>query len=129
MEALCWGGRHAERHTCLVAHSYGGLVGSGVIERVAAPVSSIVWVDAFLPTDGERPMDVNPATRAAVDAALESGNAGLPPVDASEFVTSEADRVWVNSKMTSHPIGTLTRPMRLTGAREKVARKTYVRPV
>ena len=38
---------------CLVAHSYGGYPASGALERIGNRVSSIVWVDALKPADGQ----------------------------------------------------------------------------
>jgi pimeloyl-ACP methyl ester carboxylesterase len=35
------------RDVCLVAHSYGGWIGSGALEHIGDRVSSIIWVDAF----------------------------------------------------------------------------------
>ena len=37
----------------LVGHSYGGFVISGVAEKVGAKIGSIVFLDAFVPEDGE----------------------------------------------------------------------------
>ena len=38
---------------CLVAHSYAGYPASGALERIGSRVSSIVWVDALKPADGQ----------------------------------------------------------------------------
>src|SRR6185436_17945607 len=37
------------------------------------------------------------------------------------------DRAWVDSKTTPQPNGVAIQPIKLTGAREKVAKKTYIR--
>jgi hypothetical protein len=37
------------------------------------------------------------------------------------------DRVWVDTKLTPQPIGVSLQKIRLTGARDRVATKTYVR--
>ncbi len=42
---------------CLVAHSYGGWPSSGALEQIGDRVSSIVWVDAFKPEDGQKGAD------------------------------------------------------------------------
>src|SRR5437870_12892691 len=39
---------------CLVVHSYGGWPGSGAIEQALDRISSIVWLDAFKPENGQR---------------------------------------------------------------------------
>jgi hypothetical protein len=40
---------------------------------------------------------------------------------------NEKDRAWVDSKVTLQPVGVALQPIRLTGARDRVAEKTYIR--
>ena len=115
---------------CLVVHSYGGWVGSGALEQIGGRVSSIVWLDAFKPQDGQKPIDfTNEGFRKAFLNSTEKGEPGfpiptpkLPPV----FV-NEKDRDYVESKLTPQPVGMYAQAIRLSGAREKVAKKTYIR--
>jgi pimeloyl-ACP methyl ester carboxylesterase len=109
------------KDACLVAHSYGGYPSSGALEQISDRVSAIVWLDSFLPENGQRPIDLTtPVNRAIVLA----GNS-VPKADV--FLVNEKDRAWVDSKLTPQPPGTYLQPMRLTGARERVARKVYIR--
>lgn len=39
---------------------------------------------------------------------------------------SEADRTWVDGKATPQPLGTFTQKLSLTGAYQRVSRKTFV---
>lgn len=55
---------------CLVAHSYGGYPASGALERIGNRVSSIVWVDAFKPADGQSLHDEVPFP--VVDGAISA---------------------------------------------------------
>jgi hypothetical protein len=65
-------------NVCLVAWSYAGFVGAGALESIGARVSSIVWLDAFLPTDGQTVPDLSAeAVRNAVQTAVEKSTAGL----------------------------------------------------
>ncbi len=45
----------------------------------------------------------------------------------SAFGVNEKDQAWVKSKLTDQPNGVATQPIKLTGAREKIAKKTYIR--
>jgi len=54
---------------CLVAHSYGGVPASGAIEQIGSRVSSIVWVDAFKPEDGQKQADKTSFRQALLDSA------------------------------------------------------------
>ena len=42
----------------LVGHSYGGMVITGVAEQLESRIASIVFVDAFIPGDGQSVVDV-----------------------------------------------------------------------
>ena len=115
------------KNVCLVCWSYAGFVGAAALERAGARVSSIVWLDAFLPADGQCVADVT-ALGKTVQAAADKGELGfgatgsIPPV----FV-AERDRPFAESKVTPQPVGTLLQPVRVSGALARVARKTYVR--
>jgi len=113
----------------LVVHSYGGWIGSGALEAIGNHVSSIVWLDAFMPADGEKPLDfTNETFRKIAQAAIDKGEAGFaPPPKIPAVFVAERDQAFVESKLTAHPVGTYVQPIRLSGAREKVTKKTYIR--
>jgi len=115
--------------TVLVGHSYAGWVISGVVEQVLPRVRSIVFLDAFMPEgDGTRFIDNAPeVSRRVTLAAFERGEVSLPAPPAATLNVNEKDRSWVDSKMTPQPLGVLLQPIRLTGARDRVAKKTYIR--
>jgi len=116
------------RDICLVGHSYGGWPVSGAAEQIFDRISSLVFLDAFLPDNGERPIDrTTEQIRAGMLAAIERGEVGRAAPTAAMFHVNEKDRAWVDSKLTPQPIGVYVQPIRLTGAREKVAKKTYIR--
>jgi pimeloyl-ACP methyl ester carboxylesterase len=116
------------RDICLVAHSYGGFPVSGALEKVFERVSSVVFLDAFVPRDGQKGLDVaSEFSRKATLEAIAKGEISSGPPRAEAFHVNEADRAWVDSKLTAQPIGVALQPIRLSGAREKVARKAYVR--
>jgi pimeloyl-ACP methyl ester carboxylesterase len=116
------------RDVCLVVHSYGGWPGSGALEQIGDRVSAIVWLDAFKPKDGERSFDsANEFSRKALLAAVAKGEPGRPAPKAEAFHVNEKDRAWVDSKTTPQPNGVSLQPIKLTGARERVANKTYIR--
>ncbi len=117
------------KDACLVAHSYGGWPCSGALEQIGDRVSSIVWLDAFLPKDGERGADAaSEFSRKSLAEAVAKGEPGRrgPPAKAFGVVT-EADQKWVDSKVTLQPNAIPMQPIKLTGARDKVAKKTYIR--
>ncbi|HLV86811.1 MAG TPA: alpha/beta hydrolase [Candidatus Sulfotelmatobacter sp.] len=85
----------------LVGHSYAGMIISGVVEENPAQVKSLVFLDAFVPEDGQKVLDLLPADVGVYfrSVASEQGDGwrlpggdslldlwGLPPGEAREFV-------------------------------------------
>jgi len=112
----------------LCGHSYGGLVVSGVAEQVADKIGSIVFLDAFLPDNGDSMMELTAqAVRDQIKAASERGELGVPPRSAAAFLVNEKDRAWVDSLCVPQPIGCMTEKVKLSGARERIGKKAYIR--
>jgi len=112
----------------LVGHSYGGCVISCVAESAPDAISSVVFLDAFIPDNGDATIDlVQPAVQEVIRAALKRGEMTIPVRDAAAFNVNEKDRAWVDSLAGPQPILTMTEKLNLTGARERIAKKTYIR--
>ncbi len=112
----------------LCGHSYGGFVISGVAEQMAPALRSLVFLDAFVPQNNESSYDLtNTAVQESIRAALARGDLGIPPRCAEAFKVNEADRAFVDRLCVPQPIATFTDKIALTGARERIARKTYIR--
>jgi pimeloyl-ACP methyl ester carboxylesterase len=107
---------------CLVAHSYGGFPASGALERIGNRVSSIVWVDALKPADGQSFRDEVPF-QAEDGTITRPAPKAVPPTSFHD----PKDAAWFLSKLTPHPVGSWLQPLKLSGARERVAKKTYIR--
>jgi pimeloyl-ACP methyl ester carboxylesterase len=112
----------------LCGHSYGGFVVSGVAEQMAPAIRSIVFLDAFVPRNGESVQDLTgPAVKESIAAALQRGDLAIAPRAAEAFGVNEMDRAWVDRMCVGQPIATFTEKIVLTGARERIARKSYIR--
>ncbi len=99
----------------LVGHSYGGMIITGVATKRAAKISSLVYIDAFLPQDGEALWDL--ATdwerKHFIDAQRDSPGLVAP------FPGSP-------SNLTRHPLLTLLEPVHLSGDEKLIKRHTYI---
>ncbi len=116
------------KDVCLVAHSYGGFPASGALEQIGSRVSSIVWIDALIPENGEKPIDLAlEATRKLAMAATERGDLTLRAPPAAIFLVNEHDGTYVDAKLTPHPLATYYQPIKLSGVRDRIAKKTYIR--
>src|SRR3954464_3371687 len=96
-------------NVCLVAWSYAGFVAAGALESIGNRVSSIVWLDAFLPTDGQKVADyaVGGPFAKIIQTAIEKGEASVgPPKQFGPAVVAERDQAFALSKVTAQPIST-----------------------
>jgi len=112
----------------LVGHSYAGWVCSGALETVEKQVGSLVMVDAFLPVDGSSAYDTNkPEQQVNLDKLRAEGVLKRPAPPARAFVKTEENIAWVDAKMTPQPLAAVFTPISLTGARERIAKKMFIR--
>jgi pimeloyl-ACP methyl ester carboxylesterase len=107
----------------LVGHSYGGMVITGVAERIRERIAAIVYLDAFLPSDGQSQYAFRGPSAGPVPEHL------VQPISAAVFRVNDKDAAWVDSKMTPHPVKCFTEPLTVTGAYASIAQKVYIRAV
>jgi hypothetical protein len=91
-------------------------------------VRALVYLDAYIAEDGKSNLDLDTPEAAALCLDLAKSNDGVSmlPMSAERFGVNAADRAWVDGKCTPQPLATFTERLRLTGAHERVARRTYV---
>jgi pimeloyl-ACP methyl ester carboxylesterase len=111
----------------LVGHSYGGMVITGVADRVPGRVAQLVYLDAHVPIPGQNSMgNLAGDTSDKLEALTGQGPRLLPPVDAVALgLTREEDRAWTVPKMVPHPLKALEEPIRLEHGEPRVPR-TYI---
>ena len=111
----------------LAGHSYGGMVASGVADRIADRVAALVYLDAFLPEDGQSLFDINiPAnTQRFVANAGNHGGLAVPPPPASFFNVNAADAPRVDALATPFPLAAMAERLSLTGAHNTVRKRVY----
>ena len=106
----------------LVGWSYGGMIITGVAERVPERLAQLVYLDASVPTDGQSGYDAElyteearAADRAAADAVGLPGFLVLGPyVEWIRSLTPDpVDQSWLFAKLVPQPLGTYTQPIRL----------------
>jgi pimeloyl-ACP methyl ester carboxylesterase len=112
----------------LVGHSSAGFVITQVAEEVGPSIASIVYLDAFVAQVGDNLISLaNPGPRKALEEAVARGDLVAKPVPAKAFNVNEGDRAWVDAKCTPHPLAAVVEKVTGATAREKIARKTYIR--
>lgn len=113
----------------LCGHSYGGTVVTGVADRAAGRLKALVYLDAFVPADGQCLHDMAPPERVAAfeRSAAERGDGWkVPPLPASAWLDDPAQQAWVARKVTPHPLRCLTDSLALTGAWQAAGRKMHI---
>jgi pimeloyl-ACP methyl ester carboxylesterase len=94
----------------LLGYSYGGMVVTGALEHVADRVAHLVYLDAFVPADGQSLNATAGAPAGPVAAAVGPGAQWLipllfrPPAGAPEPDTA---------RLTAQPVSCFTEPVRL----------------
>ena len=111
----------------LAGHSYGGMVITGVADRVSERIGQLVYLDAAIQFDGEALVDVSPGTLAmrAINRTVDGVELTLWPdagIIAMYGLEDPAIAAWAVPKLTPHPWKTVMRPLRLRNP-EAVAAK------
>jgi pimeloyl-ACP methyl ester carboxylesterase len=104
------------RDVVLVGHSYGGMVATGVADRAGARLRRLVYLDAFVPRDGQSLLDLLPpdVRERMREAAQTVGEGWRVPPNPVPPDTSEADLAWLMPRRVMHPLRTFEEPIRLT---------------
>jgi pimeloyl-ACP methyl ester carboxylesterase len=112
----------------LAGHSYGGMVITGIGDRIPDKVRALVYLDAFLPEHSQSLFDINiPAnSQKFVQGAGGIGGLAVPPPPAAYFNVNEDDAVRVDALATPFPLGCFTEKLKLTGAHSKIGKRIYV---
>jgi pimeloyl-ACP methyl ester carboxylesterase len=103
------------RDVVLVGHSYGGMVATGVADRARDRIARLIYLDAFVPEDGQAAFDLLPAQERAKrqDAARSEGDGGLLPPSPPPPDPSPEALAWITSRRRWQPSGTFGTPLRL----------------
>lgn len=119
---------HELQKLVLVVHSYAGMIGTAVADRMPQRLHHLVYVDAGLPAPGEAWGSKHAAeTRQARIAAIAASPLrALAPPDATVFGLQGEDRDWVNRRMTPHPGQAYTAPLAFDVARVGSVSRTFI---
>lgn len=100
----------------LCGHSYGGMVISGVAARLGAQIDALVYIDAFLPGDGQSLWDItgNFEHKHYIDS--QKHTPGLVGPIMGEL----------SERIGRHPLLSLLEAVRYTGEEAKIPRRAYI---
>jgi pimeloyl-ACP methyl ester carboxylesterase len=127
------------RAAVLVGHSSSGAVVTGAADRAPDRVAHVVYLDAFVPEDGQAILDLVPAERRAAFEALarDEGDGWQVPrfapppwpriVREMWGVEDEADAAWLIERLRPTPIGHFRDPVRRGDPEAERLPRTYIR--
>jgi pimeloyl-ACP methyl ester carboxylesterase len=92
------------RDVTLIAHSYGGIVGTGVAGRARTRIRQLIYVDAFVPRSGQSLQDIAGKFDVQPD--------GLVAPRPTPQDTPADDLAWIAARRLPQPANTLTTPVR-----------------
>lgn len=111
------------RDLVLIGHSYGGMVATGVVDRVPELVSKLIYLDAFVPRDGQALVDLLPPGSAdRMRAAAKTVDGWRVPPNPSPPDTPPEDLAWIGPLRIPQPIRTFETPLRLRNGEPRVPR-------
>jgi pimeloyl-ACP methyl ester carboxylesterase len=124
----------------LVGHSYGGMVVAGVAGRMPQRLAHVVYLDAYVPEDGQSMIDLVPPERleSMLARVHDEGDGWRLPSFAPEswdvtvreryLVTDAAEVRWLVERLRPQPFKTMTEPLRVENPAAAAAiPRTYIR--
>jgi pimeloyl-ACP methyl ester carboxylesterase len=112
------------RGIVLLGFSYGGFVVTGALEHIGDRVAHLVYLDAFVPGDGD---SLDALTGEPGRPVIELGGDWLVPPRAREY-DDPAEAAWASARRTPHPAGCFSEPVRLARPLEDYPfTRTYIK--
>lgn len=99
------------RDVVLIGHSYGGMVATGVADRARERLRRLIYLDAFVPEEGQSLADLAGGEAGLRARAVDGWR--VPPNPVPDDTPAE-DLDWIAARRLHQPIGTLVQPMKLT---------------
>jgi len=102
------------RDVVLIGHSYGGAVVTAVADRARDRIAKLIYLDAFVPGDGQALVDLGPpAVRQRMQEAAKAGDGWRVPPNPIPPDTSEGDAKWIAERRLPQSIKCFEMPLRL----------------
>ena len=112
----------------LVGHSYAGMVITGVAAKVPERLKLLVYLDAYVPADGQTESDLWPTEMRAAIHTDEAAGRGLrqpPPLDFLGITDPEM-AAWVKARVTPHPLATYNEPVPVGSAKSAALPRAFI---
>ena len=102
------------RDIVLIGHSYGGMVATGVADRARDRVTQLIYIDAFVPKDGQALADlVPPAQAQKMKDAAKAGDGWRVPQNPTPEDTAPEDVAWITERRRPQSLKCFESPLKL----------------
>ncbi len=109
----------------LLGFSYGGMVVTGALDHIADRVNHLVYLDAFVPADGQSVNHLQGRASSVQPITLEA-DWRLAPSDRTYEESAEAE--WATPRRSFQPAGTFAEPVHLAKPLEEFSfTRTYIK--
>jgi pimeloyl-ACP methyl ester carboxylesterase len=106
----------------LLGHSYGGMVATGVADRIPHRIKQLIYLDAFVPRDGHSLLDLNEPARPMMEALAKSGDSWRVPPNPTPPDTAAEDLDWLIRRRVPMPLKCFQMKLKLTNGETKLPR-------
>jgi pimeloyl-ACP methyl ester carboxylesterase len=103
------------RDFVLIGHSYGGMVATGVADRARDRIAQLIYLDAFVPDDGQSLLDLNGPARERMQDLAKAGDGWRVPPNPTPPDTPPADVEWLTARRVDMPIKCFEMKLKLQG--------------
>jgi pimeloyl-ACP methyl ester carboxylesterase len=103
------------RDIVLIGHSYGGMVATGVADRARDRVKQIIYIDAFVPRDGQSLLDLNEVARRHMKELAGTGDGYRVPPNPTPPDTPPEDVAWLSERRVHMPVKCFETKLKLHG--------------
>ncbi len=88
----------------LIGHSYGGMIATGVADRARDRIAQLIYLDAFVPRDGQSLFDLNQSMQESMRSLVKAGDGWRVPPNPAPPDTPAADVEWLIERRVATPI-------------------------
>ncbi len=102
------------REVVLIGHSYGGMVATGVADRARDRIARLIYLDAFVPANGQALIDlVPPGERQRLLDSAKSGDGWRVTPNPTPPDTSPEDLQWIGKYRMPQSVRCFDQPLQL----------------
>jgi len=98
----------------LIGHSYGGMVATGVADRARGKARQLIYIDAFVPADGQSLLDLNEVAKPRMQELARSGDGWRIPPNPTPPDTSPEDVAWLSERRVHMPLKCFEQKLKLS---------------